>query len=1123
MAQTFDVQSALKAGASYSDVARYLSETRGFDYDGAVKAGASDEDVVAYLEGRGLEEQPDRTILGTVQDVAATGAKGIIGAADALVGVADIPTLGQAGRSAQLVGLQQVYDDPRDAERALAESETDISSGKRNEFVDKSPYSEAQQYAQRQVSNADGVFGKLEAAVRNPSTIATTAGGALPSMFIGGMAGRALSAGTKLSPIAGAAIGEGAIGAGSSAEQIRKESPEGVITPQQAAMAAASGVGTGIFGYIGGKIANKLGFEDADTLIANGFQRVAKQAGKEGAEKSFAQSAAEVAGRIVGGGISEGMFEELPQSVQEQMWQNAATGRPLTEGMDEAAVMGTLSGFAMGGGFNALPKPKPVEIPKGILGAATVDDAISSMEQDLSRADFNALTEAGQPAFAPMPEDNLQGEWNKQAEAAQQYNQARNIYGSPESRRSAMAVAPGMLAPEADHQRWINENSLERNQGMNAPVTPETSLLAQGEMTDAQREAGQSTETTPQSDATGVIQPDMEKVSATLAAIKAADGQTLEGMAQGMPKFLNENPEYKQFEPAFRQEFYGRRRELQGQTNEQQIVSAIVNKTPISAEANSGPVQRATEGVRADERTGQAGIVAEAGAVAAAPPAEVLPRNIGATRPAEITGDTERYLQDQKDRRSFYGVSDKSVTPSADTQGFIRDQQGRKGFAGSSNEYATPNADTGGFVRDQQLRREGMGTVKEPVRRQPGESTRDFLKRRKEENAKLASRHENMDSIELAREMSRVYDSRPKPISKMFGSSPTQAQVEEHKKLTREYNSKRSKLARLHKVALERDNALFRDKQIQANPQPATQPQTIQGATDAGRSGVGDGGRGVVRGGEADAGVEAKFKSKEHAEQIRQIANDQIATHKANGSQPPQHLINKVADAGEYLSTGNVSEGVAGEQVFGHPEATNIYPGKYGNLIPIRASNREGVESRIDRAQKLFDEIAQDTAKVRYAASNGDKKAKAEMKTSRFSEKETIMELLRNETMPALNRLLKAVEIVPITPTPQERGQKSGENGQVDGVLPAKGEYSREGLKEQYEAGKRYTERKIKDGRIDDVEMMIDIHVRGFSTVQDKWIDGAEDAISGHYEKIPEKVLSLTTNQYPLSLLRVSK
>ncbi|MGH9253667.1 MAG: Eco57I restriction-modification methylase domain-containing protein [Vicinamibacterales bacterium] len=53
---------------------------------------------------------------------------------------------------------------------------------------------------------------------------------------------------------------------------------------------------------------------------------------------------------IVYGAMQEGFFEELPQSVQEQVLSNIAADRPWDENVKMAAVMGTLAGAVMGGG-----------------------------------------------------------------------------------------------------------------------------------------------------------------------------------------------------------------------------------------------------------------------------------------------------------------------------------------------------------------------------------------------------------------------------------------------------------------------------------------------------------------------------------------------------------------------------------------------------------------------------------------------------------------------------------------------------------------------------------------------------------------------------------------------------
>jgi hypothetical protein len=52
----------------------------------------------------------------------------------------------------------------------------------------------------------------------------------------------------------------------------------------------------------------------------------------------------------------EGLLEEMPQSYQEQIFRNLATGRPWDEGVDEAAAQGLVAGIAMAGGHQASSK-----------------------------------------------------------------------------------------------------------------------------------------------------------------------------------------------------------------------------------------------------------------------------------------------------------------------------------------------------------------------------------------------------------------------------------------------------------------------------------------------------------------------------------------------------------------------------------------------------------------------------------------------------------------------------------------------------------------------------------------------------------------------------------------------
>jgi hypothetical protein len=159
--------------------------------------------------------------------------------------------------------------------------------------------------------------------------------------------------GAKGAAIAGAA-GEGVVGAGSAAEQIRQQTADGELTAKQAALAAGTGLATGALGFAGNKVANRLGIGDADMMLAQGTKGMAKDAAERAtaaAVNPLAQPAQKSILRQMGeGAITEGVLEELPQSVSEQILQNEALGKSWSEGLDDAIVMGILSGGAMGAG-----------------------------------------------------------------------------------------------------------------------------------------------------------------------------------------------------------------------------------------------------------------------------------------------------------------------------------------------------------------------------------------------------------------------------------------------------------------------------------------------------------------------------------------------------------------------------------------------------------------------------------------------------------------------------------------------------------------------------------------------------------------------------------------------------
>ena len=256
--------------------------------------------------------RPKSSLLRRGADYLVTGLKGAVGVPEAAVGIADILTGGQAGKLAEDIGFR-----PKEAKSIIDQW-----------------YSPEQQAANKAVQEAQGFVPTLTTALQNPSTIAHSVVESAPSILAGGAVARGATLIPKVTPVIASAIGEGAVSAGQTAEQIRQESQGGTLTPTQAAIAAGSGALTGALTGAGGAVAKKLGISDIDTLVAGG-----KAA--SGSSKGLARRAAE-------GFVSEGILEELPQSLQEQAAQNIAQGKPWDEGLGNAAAMGMLAGGKIG-------------------------------------------------------------------------------------------------------------------------------------------------------------------------------------------------------------------------------------------------------------------------------------------------------------------------------------------------------------------------------------------------------------------------------------------------------------------------------------------------------------------------------------------------------------------------------------------------------------------------------------------------------------------------------------------------------------------------------------------------------------------------------------------------------
>ena len=356
--------------------------------------------------------KPPKQNTGIVGDIGTALKRGVLqmpGMATGLADIAAAPVSIATGvnrpvsRAADWLGEQTGFQPGKWAEAASAE------------------YSPEMQQAQQNVEQAKGFFPTLGAVAQNPRVAAQVVAESLPSTIAGGLLARgamgAVAGAEKLAALRAAAgsadaavanaarrellrsgaiaagVGEGAVTAGQQMVQTGYD-----VDPALAAGAAlGAGVGTGIIGGLSGRIASsaigrKIGLSDIETSMAAGT--LGENAGKAGA--------AGLAKRIGAGAIQEGLLEEAPQSYQEQVWQNLAAGKPLTEGAAEAAALGAVAGGVMGAGVNIVSGP----LTKAVAAApgATVPPAVPVSPAGIaSAAQFPQFTAPPQPVTGGAP------------------------------------------------------------------------------------------------------------------------------------------------------------------------------------------------------------------------------------------------------------------------------------------------------------------------------------------------------------------------------------------------------------------------------------------------------------------------------------------------------------------------------------------------------------------------------------------------------------------------------------------------------------------------------------------------------------------------------------------------
>jgi hypothetical protein len=313
-----------------------------------------------------------RPIGRAIDDYGLSLSKGFVGAAEAVTGLGDIVSGGRVS-PAMKSGLG--YD----------------PAGRRAE-IDRMATPQHQQ-AMQQLDRAQGFAGTLQALRDNPSLIPHAVAESLPSMALGGAAGRGIALGAKalgaapgLAGMIGAGAGEGLVASGQQASQTVQQT--GTLTPGQTALAVGAGIGTGLLGMAGARIGRKLGVMDIDAQLA----------GANGVDVAKGM----VNRALTGTGIES--LEELTQSGQQQVLSNLANDRPVLENVDKQMVLGGVVGGAMGGagGLRHPTVNTPAEQP-AVPPAALIDPRIEAARAAVPNAIRSYLNPEQATPAPPVP------------------------------------------------------------------------------------------------------------------------------------------------------------------------------------------------------------------------------------------------------------------------------------------------------------------------------------------------------------------------------------------------------------------------------------------------------------------------------------------------------------------------------------------------------------------------------------------------------------------------------------------------------------------------------------------------------------------------------------------------
>ena len=266
-------------------------------------------------------------------------------------------------------------------------------------------------------------------------------------------------------PITGAAVGEGLIVGGQAVTDAVAETDSVGEYSADRLKAAASIPTTGLTSMLGGRVANRIGIDDIDTLVGSGG----------GAKDLLKTTSGSMAYKTIGGGLIEGS-EEFVQGATEQVAVNWAADKNLLEDVGGEAVIGAATGMGQGAAVNLTtslvgdPREKARE-RKAVVEAEEENRLVREEEAYMEEA-YAVETPEDLAAFAES-----QGVTVEQIQQDDRFTRAQQLKQQDIELNAQKELRIKYAATMPDESEWYKEEKAKRIEQQRIEASDETTEL----------------------------------------------------------------------------------------------------------------------------------------------------------------------------------------------------------------------------------------------------------------------------------------------------------------------------------------------------------------------------------------------------------------------------------------------------------------------------------------------------------------------------------------------------------------------------------------------------------------------------------------------------------------------